>query len=242
MRRRSLVIELHLEAERAEDLQFGRPLYLPTLLALRPKILAACWSLVRHWHRRGRQSPSRSHSAFPTWAKVIGGIVEAAGFACPLDTANVAISADEDGEAMRRLVEVMQSGTAYTFAQVVDLCQSKGCFDGIVGEVGTEVANASRVKLSRLLGRYDHRLVKDCRFLIEGKGHKRRYHIEVVESDARSHASHAVSVQAGKSLQPRTDQKERAERVERAVQPADAVAVRTAAQQESFQTGRSALR
>jgi hypothetical protein len=133
---------------------------------------------------------------------------------------------------MRQLVEAMQHGKIYTFAEIVGLCQSNGCFDGIVGEAGTEVPNASRVKLSRLLGRYDHRLVKDCRFLIQDKGHKRRYHIEMVESDARSHAPHAVSVQAGKSLQTITDRKERAEHVERAVQLADAVAVRTAVPRE----------
>jgi putative DNA primase/helicase len=217
MRRRSLVIELHLEAERAEDRQFGRPLELPTLLALRPKILAACWSMVRHWHMQGQPSPSRLHSAFPTWAKVIGGIVQAAGFACPLNTANLAIAADEDGEAMRRLVEVMQPGAPYAFTEIVELCQFNGCFDGLVGESGAELKNASRVTLARLLGRYDHRLVRHCRFVIEGKGHKRRYHIEVVSSDARWHAPHAVSVQSRKSPYARTDQEER---VERATQPA----------------------
>jgi putative DNA primase/helicase len=221
MRRRSLVIELHLEAEHAEDRQFGRPLDLPTLLALRPKILAACWSLVRHWHTQGQPLPSRSHSAFPTWAKVIGGIVQAAGFACPLNTANVAVAADEDGEAMRRLVDVMQPGAPYMFAEIVELCQFNGCFDGLVGDIGAELKNATRVTLARLLGRYDHRLVGNCRFVIDGKGHKRRYHIDVVESDTRSHAPHAVSIQSGRSPHARADQQERAERVERASRPTE---------------------
>jgi hypothetical protein len=196
MRRRSLVIELRLEVERAEDRQFSRPLDLPMLLALRPNILAACWSLVRHWHEQGQPSPSRLHSAFPRWAEVIGGIVQAAGFPCPLDTARVAISADEDGEAMRRLVEVMQPGAPHTFADIVRLCQSNKCFNGLVGDPGAKPNNASRVTLARLLGRYDHRLVESRRFLIEGKSHHRRYRIELVESEARSHAPHAVSVQA----------------------------------------------
>jgi hypothetical protein len=190
--------------------------------------LAACWSLVRHWHMQGQPSPSRLHSAFPKWAKVIGGIVQAAGFACPLNTANVAVAADEDGEAMRRLVDMMQPGAPYMFAEIVELCQLNGCFDGLVGEVGAELKNASRVTLARLLGRYDHRLVRDYRFVIEGKGHKRRYRIEVVESDARSHAQHAVSVQAGKSPHARTDQEERAERVERASKPDEAFDFRPA--------------
>ena len=194
------------------------------LLGLRQKILAACWSLVRHWHTQGQPSPSRSHSAFPTWAKVIGGIVQAAGFACPLDTANLAIAADEDGEAMRRLVEVMQPGAWYTFAEIVELCQSNECFDGLVGEVGGELKNAGRVSLAHSLRRFDDRLVKNCRFVIVGKGHKRRYYIDVIEPDARSHAMHAVSIQTGKSPCARTDKKQRAEHAERASQPAEAVA------------------
>jgi hypothetical protein len=225
MRRRSLLIELHLEAERAEDRQFRRPLDLPTLVALQPRILAACWSLVQHWYAQGQPSPSRSHSAFPTWAKVIGGIVQAAGFACPLDTANVAVAADEDGEAMRRLVEVMQSGTPYTFAEIVGLCQSNGCWDGIVGQAGAELKNATRVSLAHLLGRFADRLVNNCRFVIGGKGHKRHYRIEPVGSDARWHAVHAVSIQSGKPSHTLTDPEERAEHAERASQPVEAVAV-----------------
>ena len=197
MRRRCLVVELHLEAERAEDRQFDRPLDVPTLLALRPKILAACWLFVRHWYTQGQPSPSRSHSAFPAWAKIIGGIVQAVGFACPLNTADVAVAADEDGEAMRKLVEAMKPGASYTFAEIVELCRANECFDGLVGEA--EIDKSNRVALARLIGRYDQRRVKDCRFVIKGKGHKRRYCVEKVGSDARSHARHAISVEAGEN-------------------------------------------
>jgi hypothetical protein len=155
---------------------------------LRPKILAACWSVVQHWYAKGQPAPSRLHSAFPTWAKVIGGIVQAAGFGCPLDTANAAVAADEDGEAMRRLVQAMQPGRRYTFIEIVQLCQSNGCFDSLVGEVGMDLKNPSRVTLSRLLGRYENRLVRDYRFVIDGKGHTRRYRVEL-GSDARSFPS-----------------------------------------------------
>jgi hypothetical protein len=105
-RRRSLFAELHLAEERAEDKVFKRPLSVPILQekAMRAKILAACWSLIRHWDEMGRPQPSRSHSAFPAWARVIGGIVESAGFSCPFETANVRMVSDEDGEGMRLLV------------------------------------------------------------------------------------------------------------------------------------------
>ena len=83
-RRRTLFIELHLSQERAEDKVFARPISVPVLIGLRPSILAACWSLIRHWDDVGRPGPTRSHSAFPAWASTIGGIVEAAGFYLPL--------------------------------------------------------------------------------------------------------------------------------------------------------------
>lgn len=186
MRRRSLIVELHLDAERAEDRQFRRPLDQPTLLALRPQILAACWSLVRNWDAQGRPSPSRSHSAFPAWAATVGGIVQSAGFGCALETASVAIAADEEGADMRRLVEVMQPNVQYTFLEIVGLCQDNECFEELVGKPQAEMETASRVTLAKLLGRYDDRIVSDRRFIIEGKGHKRKFRVEAIVLDARS--------------------------------------------------------
>ena len=78
----------------------------------------------------GRPQPSRSHSAFPAWASIIGGIVEAAGFACPFETARIAIVADEDGEGMRQLVAAMTPVTAHTSSQIVDLCRRFDIFSG----------------------------------------------------------------------------------------------------------------
>lgn len=217
MRRRSLFIELHLDVERAEDRQFRRPLDLPTLLSMRPSILGALWALVRHWDTQGRPAPTRSHSAFASWAKIVGGIVEAAGFSCPLETATVAAVADTDGEDMQGLIAVMEVERRYTFAEIVEVCQANGCFEGLVGETGDELKNASRVAMSRLLLRYECRLVGERRFQIEGKGHARRYHVECVSPDARSHAEHAVPADKGKQSRTRDGRKERAERV--SVQP-----------------------
>jgi Domain of unknown function (DUF3854) len=196
MRRRSLVIELHLEVERAEDRQFRRLLDESTLVSMRPEVLAACWSLVSNWDAKGRPQPSRSHSAFPAWAKVVGGVVEAAGWACPLDTANVALAADEDGESMRILVAAMLPGKKYTFPEIVELCRGNEAFIGFLGE--PEITKASRSTFGRLLARYDHRLVEQSRFVIEGSGHKRRYYIETVDSAAWSHGQHGIPAELGK--------------------------------------------
>jgi 5S rRNA maturation endonuclease (ribonuclease M5) len=224
MRRRSLFVELHLDVERAEDRQFKRPLDVPTLLKLRPSILAALWSLVRHWDTQGRPAPSRSHSAFPSWTKIVGGIVEAAGFGCPLESPNtdVAVVADVDGDDMRRLVATLERGRRYTFAEIVNVCQANGCFEGLVGASGDELKNASRVAMSRLLLRYERRLVGERRFQIEGKGRGRRYHVEGATNDARSHALHAVPADTGHSLRAGDGRKQHDERDSVTPEPAPA--------------------
>jgi hypothetical protein len=173
MRRRSLFVELHLEAERAEDRHFRRTLDQPTLLALRPKILAACWSLIRNWQAQGQPPPTRLHSAFPGWAKAIGGIVEAAGYGCPLDTPACAAAADEVGDSMRVLVGAMQPERKYEFSEIVKLCQDNECF---VWLTGGEIDRKARAKLGKLLSQWDKRQVKDLHFLVEGKGHAKRFH------------------------------------------------------------------
>jgi hypothetical protein len=177
-RRRTLFIELHLSQERAEDKVFVRPLSVPVLNQLRPQILAACWSLIRYWDEAGRPQPSRAHSAFPAWAATIGGIVEAAGFACPFETANIAIVADEDGQSMRTLVAEMTPGTAYTSSELVDLCRELDIFSSLVGSSDAEMGRAQKSTFGKLLARYDNRQVDDLRFYITGTGHSKRFMVQ----------------------------------------------------------------
>ncbi|MBI5685538.1 MAG: hypothetical protein HZC54_10685 [Verrucomicrobia bacterium] len=196
MRRRSLFIELHLEAERAEDRQFKRVLDVPALLAMRANILAALWAMVRHWDNAGRPAPSRGHSAFPTWANIVGGIVKAAGYGCPLATANIAATADQDGDDMRRLTAAMEAGKHWSFGELVGMARREGCFESIIGGEG-DLERADRARLGRLLARYEGRLVGKRRFLAEHKGRDRRYRVEEVNSVTCSHVEHAVSVHTG---------------------------------------------
>lgn len=176
-RRRSLFAELHLSEERAEDKVFARPLSVPVLKTMRPDILAACWSLVRHWDAMGRPQPSRSHSGFAAWASIIGGIVESAGFACPLATAEVAEVADEDGQGMRLLTAEMISGRDYTVGEIADICRKLGIFEGLLGATEADMGRSQRSAFGKLLARYDDRQVKDLRFKISGSGHSRRFRV-----------------------------------------------------------------
>jgi hypothetical protein len=200
-RRRSLFIELHLSEERAEDRVFARTLSVPVLKAMRGKILGACWSLTRRWDEAGRPQPSRSHSAFPEWASIIGGIVEAAGFACPFETARIAIVADEDGEGMRRLAAAMTPVTAYTSSQIVDLCRRFDIFPGLVGSSDADMGRRERSAFGKMLARYDNRQIRDLRFSITGDGHAKRFRV-LRASDIEKQAGGETNAEAEAESSP----------------------------------------
>ena len=143
------------------------------------KILAALWAMARHWDEQGRPAPSRGHSAFPAWAKIIGGIVEAAGFGCPLETANVTAIADPDSEDMRQLVsEMANRATPCAFGDLIELAREHGLFETVIGADGEEL-DAKNQPLANCLGCHHHRLVLNHRFLVDGKGKTRRYRVEM---------------------------------------------------------------
>lgn len=180
MRRRSLFVELHLEAERAEDRVFKQRLEVPELLERRSDILSALWTLILDWHEAMQPKPSRSHSGCPQWADIIGGIVENAGFGCPLETPKIEAAADTDSADMRALVAAVANGSAVKevdFPVLVDIAQSGGLFPNIIPEHG-ELEPQSRARMAAILKRYDGRLVGDCRFRLLGKGRNRSFQVE----------------------------------------------------------------
>jgi BT4734-like, N-terminal domain len=184
MRRRSLFIELFMEEEKAEDRKFKRVMDDKTLLEWRPRILAALWAFVREWNKAGRPLPSRSHSAFPRWAEVIGGIVEHAGYDCPLATAKIEAAADVDTNDMRELTNAIAEHQKdykepVTFSVIVSLAREHGLFERILCglELGEKLKPTERSKLGKLLRRYDGRNFPAGKFILEGRGDSRIYRV-----------------------------------------------------------------
>jgi hypothetical protein len=182
MRRRSLFAELFLEVERAEDRRFQRKLEVPLLLERRGQILSALWSMIRAWDEAGRPKASRSHASFPHWAEIVGGIVEHAGFCCPLQAPNIDAAADVDGADMRTLVESLADGTqvkVVKFDELVDAARSNGLFERIIPQ-DEELDHQARAKFGALLKAYDRRLIGSRRFSLVGKGRDRRFQVETI--------------------------------------------------------------
>jgi len=151
MRRRSIFVEIHLEAEKAEDRIFKQRLDDATLLKMRPCLLAALWALVKTWDMQGRPEPSRSHSAFPAWASVIGGIVQVAGFGCCLETADIKNAIDQDGEDMRQIVAAMAERLIeFSFDDLIGLARELNCFENFLPTGDKDLKPSERSRLARI--------------------------------------------------------------------------------------------
>jgi hypothetical protein len=188
LRRRSLFVELFMEQERAEDRKFHRVLDDAALLAERPDILAALWAIVREWNIASRPKPSRTHSGFPRWAETIGGIVEFAGYGCPLESPEIQCAADTDGTDMRELAKLLSDGETRKFDDVVTIAREHGLFESLIGSDG-ELKPAEKSKFGKLLRRYDQRIFEGRRrFVVDGKGHSRRF--RVVTEAPYTHGQH----------------------------------------------------
>ena len=188
VRRRSLFIELFMEDERAEDRKFSRTLDDAALLGMRAGVLAALWAFVREWDAAGRPKPSRSHSSFPRWAEITGGIVEFAGYGCPLETAEIESAADTDGADMRELVNLLGVVQApVKFDELVAVARQHGLFERIIGSEDALKAS-EKSAFGKLLKRFDRRVfAAGRRFLVDGKGHSRKFH---VKTEAGTHGQH----------------------------------------------------
>lgn len=180
MRRRALVVELFMSELRAEDRQFKRRLDDPALLDLRPRLLAACWSLVRSWDQAGRPCASRMNSSFPRWCDAIGGIVEHAGFSCPTSPAEIEGMGDTDTSDIGKLGALLATDTRYTFSEIAEVCGAHGLFERFAAatEGESEASRRAKAAFPRVLRQYDRRVVTaGLKFFIEGQGHARRYFV-----------------------------------------------------------------
>lgn len=192
LRRRSLFVELFMKEERAEDREFHRILDDAELLTMRADILAALWAMIREWDIAGRPKPKRTHSSFPRWAEIIGGIVEFVGYGCPLESAEIQSAADTDGADMRELVKVLDC-TPVKFDELIGIARERGLFERLIGNDG-ELKPSDKSAFGKLLKRYDRRIFGGCkRFVVDGKGHSRRFYaLDDVQCTHGQHGEHDV--------------------------------------------------
>jgi hypothetical protein len=161
------------------DRKFTNPLEVGTLLSDRNLILTALMSLVRHWQDAMEPEPSRTNASFPEWSTIIGGIVENAGYGCPLETPTIDAAADQRGSDIRTLVRNLGESESklFSFESLIGTARELGLFEDLIGDESHQDRSV-KAKFANLLKSYDRRLIAGFRFVLEGKGRNRRYKCE----------------------------------------------------------------
>jgi len=105
---RTIFIKLFLDIEDANKRKFNTPNLHGWVLDNRNKILSALYSLVRNWFDKECPDGSIPFASFPEWARVCGGVMEAAGYdsPCKKSKEEVGISIDTETDEMKELFEL----------------------------------------------------------------------------------------------------------------------------------------
>ena len=103
---RSRIINLHLMDEDANARIFKNPKLHEWVFDNRQLIISALYTLVKNWFDTGMKPGPIPFASFPEWARIVGGIMEAAGCDSPCDKDDsVMVSLDGDTEEMKDLFE-----------------------------------------------------------------------------------------------------------------------------------------
>ena len=104
-------VRLFLEMENANERHFNNPNLHHTVMLSRGKIVSALYALVRNWQTTGMKEGTLVFASYPQWAKVCGGIMEAAGYGnpCAIEKGIVTIAGDAETTDMKILFEKMHA-------------------------------------------------------------------------------------------------------------------------------------
>jgi hypothetical protein len=177
LRRRTLLVELFLNQARAEDRVIERPMDDHIIGQARPDILSAYWGLLRAWDQAKRPEGSVQHPSFHPWSRIIGGILEHAGFSNPCLPAKLDSSGDQTLADMEKLINTMNPSGEYKFADIVDLARERSLFERMIGDEG-ELKPDQRTRFGKQLRKFSgRRFSSGCCLAITGETRKTQRYI-----------------------------------------------------------------
>lgn len=105
---RTIFIKLFLEMEDANERKFKNPNLHDWILENRDLVLSALYALVRNWFDNDCPEGSVPFASFSEWARVCGGIMEAAGYnnPCKRKANESGVSIDSETDEMKELFEL----------------------------------------------------------------------------------------------------------------------------------------
>jgi hypothetical protein len=210
---RTLTCNLYLENFDPQDRAISRvidPILDLARPAMRGDILSAIWAIMRHWDAQGRPCAGipgkpRRLAGFAQWSDIFGGMVQAAGFANPLERPKDEQSPNSRDVHMRTLIELLVQALGadqvgeFEFQSIVDSCYDNELFTWLFdGRVKKEEDGNEWFELnSRAAGNFGLLLTNEmaakkkgriftlrdgrrARFSKRGEGRSKRYTVEIL--------------------------------------------------------------
>jgi len=197
LEKRSIFINLFLDLEDPNERVFKRPDLHGYVFEHRGDILSALYALVRNWVEKGKPACSKPFSSYPEWMRVVGGIMEAAGWPAPSQNSDPdLLGGDKETRDMKKLFELATErweGQPVTKAQIVNEILAPGSdedpnpFSELFGWLGWyDNSNKAKHGFGLLFKKYEGRILSNIRLevLQVQKGHAERNQYRFIKLDA----------------------------------------------------------
>lgn len=142
-------------------------------------LVRACLILIQHWIASGRKPSSSVLGSFENWAKVIGGVLAAAGITDFLgNLEDMYAAVDAEGEAWREFVEIWRQEFGSSSVRVHELntmCQKHSL---LMLQRGDGTPQSQLTKLGFALADATDRVINGLKInLLHDKGHKGKIYV-----------------------------------------------------------------
>jgi len=227
LEKRSIFINLFLDLEDPNERVFKRPDLHGYVFEHRGDILSALYSLVRNWVEKGKPACSKPFSSYPEWMRVVGGIMEAAGWPASSQNSDPdLIGGDKETKDMKKLFELAAEkwgDQPVTKAQIVNEILAPGTdeepnpFGELFGWLGWyDNLNKAKHGFGLLFKKYEGRILSNVKLEVVQvqKGHAERNQYRFVKLDADTNQTKTGQQDLDKSAENTKEDKKEMEGLE----------------------------
>ena len=177
--KRCLLINLFYDEEDPNSRKFKNPMLHNWVLNNRSEIISAFYTLIRIWHENGMPDGSIKFASYPEWARVIGGIMECAGYENPCieNEGDNVVGGDTKIRDMKMLFEIgydKYNGEWIKKSDIInDLMHQGGDFEGLFDYLNWSEVSA-RMRFGKLFDTFNNRWLGDIKVINDGNARAAR--------------------------------------------------------------------
>ena len=174
---RGRIINLHLVDEDANARTFKNPRLHEWIFDNRITVISAIYKLVENWFEMGCPDGSIPFTSFPEWAKIVGGIMEAAGYENPCSRddsmTDGLIALDSETEEMKQLFETCYDKHPNQFVKKKDIQE-------IIEKEGIMMYydfnnRSDQIKFAQKIDRFANRMLSGILMKVDSKDKQKKY-------------------------------------------------------------------